>query len=755
MSYADIILPQAGPPFFTYRVGEDLLGRLSSGCAVAVPLGARQIVGGIILRVHDVEPAFPTRPVRRLLFSRPIVSPEQMRLWEWMAEYYMCTPGEVMTAALPALLKPAGFSEEEFAADEFQARRVRTVALTAAASGEGAFNEECEKLRRRAPKQYHALVEIAALGPGPIPRSELKAGAAVLVALSQKGLIAISECEAATLPANDPPAAFRLPELSPAQRTALDELREALRYHNTALLFGVPSSGKSEVCFHAIAGTLAKGRDVLLMLPEIALTTHFVQRVRRVFGPGVVVYHSALSPRQRAETYIRLARSTGGTLVVGVRSAIFLPLPRPGLIVVDEEQDSSYKQSDPAPRYNARDAAIVLAQESGAKVILASATPSLETWANAQGGKYGLVELTERWGGTPPPGVTISDTLRSARRGERRGNFNKELLDRMAGALGRGEQAIVFRNRRGIAPFIECAECGHVPRCGHCAIPLSVHRDSLRCHYCGASTPLPSLCPACGGMNLATKGFGTEKIEEELARLFPAARVARLDRDSTTSERAFRRIIGDFEAGATDILVGTQMVTKGLDFAGVSVVGVLGADNLLNHPDFRASENAFALIMQVAGRAGRRDVRGQVVIQTVSPGSRLIAQAAAGDYRAMAADLLAERAMYGYPPYARLVRVMLRHSDREVLGAAAARLAELLRPVFGERLLGPQPPVVEKIKGEYALIFLLKAPRGTLSDGAGAMPMSTVRETLRATSAAILAVPDFRRITLTFDVDPR
>ncbi len=687
MSYADIILPQAGPPFLTYSVGEELAGRLVPGCAVAVPLGVRQIVGGIVLRVHDRTPAFRTKPVLRLLFSQPIVSAAQMRLWEWMAEYYMCTPGEVMAAALPALLKPAGFSEEEFAADEFRARRVRCVALAAAASDEAAFNEVCEKLHKKAPKQYHALVELAGLGGGPVPRGELKADSAALAALLKKGLVVISEREisnyelritnVSTTEARMSPQSggagkadgvnYELPILSVAQQAALDGLRGALRDHNVSLLWGVPSSGKSEVCFHAIAGTLARGRDVLLLLPEIALTTQFVRRVRRAFGDGVVVYHSALSPRQRAETYIRLARSEGGTLVVGVRSAIFLPLPRPGLIVVDEEQDASYKQNDPAPRYNARDAAMVLARESGAKVILASATPSLETWANAQAGKYGMVELTERWGGTMPPEVTISDSRRAAKRGERRGNFNKDLTDRIAEALDRGRQAIVFRNRRGIAPFMECAACGWVPKCGHCNIPLSVHRDSMRCHYCGAAVPLPSLCPACGGnghsdftgkpacsssarsgsgkeSGLVVRGFGTEQIEEELARLFPAARIARLDRDSTSSERDFRRIIGDFEAGATDILVGTQMVTKGLDFAGVSVVGVVGADNLMNHPDFRASENAFAMLMQVAGRAGRRQERGQVVIQTVAPDSRLIAQAAAGDYRAMAADMLAERA---------------------------------------------------------------------------------------------------------------
>jgi primosomal protein N' (replication factor Y) len=754
VKWAEVIVPFAGPGFYTYGVGEELEGRLAVGSAVAVQFGAggRKIVGGIVLRVHGIRPAFDTKPVLRLLFDEPVVWPVQLRLWEWMADYYVCSPGEVMAAAIPALLKPSGFSEEEFAADEFSGRRVRMVGLGAGLTGDAALNETLERLRRRAPKQYHALVEIAGHGE-PAPRTALTTDSATLAALQKKGLVVFSEQEIS----HPEPARteFTLPELSPAQQTAFDGLRKALKNHKTALLYGVPASGKSEVCFHAIAGTLARGKDVLLLLPEIALTTQFVERVRRVFGPETVLYHSALSDRKRAETYIRLTRAAGPTLVVGARSAIFLPLPRLGLVVVDEEQDSSYKQDGPAPRYNARDSAVVLAARAGANTILASATPSLETWANTLSGKYGIVELTERWGGTQTPEVIISDTLRAVKRGERRSHFNKELLDSIGQALGRNEQVILFQNRRGLAPYVECTDCGHVPRCGHCAIPMSLHRGVLRCHYCGASTPLPERCPSCGSGNLSSRGFGTEKIEEELARLFPAARIARLDRDSATSERAFSRIIGDFEAGATDILVGTQMVTKGLDFENVSLVGVLNADNLMNHPDFRASERAYTLIAQVAGRAGRHpgdstaspSRRGRVVIQTAAPENRLLAQAAAGDYRAMAADALDERARLGYPPYSRLVSVMLRHADRELLGAAAAKLKTLLVPHLGERLLGPQPPVAEKIKGEYALIFLAKIPRNE--------PMSALREILAETARTLAAEAPFRRVTLTVDVDPQ
>lgn len=748
--YAEIILPIAGP-CYTFSVPSELAATVCEGCAVSVQFGARKIAAGIVFRLHGEKPPYKNiKPVLSLLFPEPVVDAAQMRLWEWMAGYYMCTPGEVMRSAIPAMLKPSGFSAEEFSKDVFRPRTAYFIALSPGIRTEEQLHETCEKLRKRSPKQYEALVEtVERLGNGvfggEIPRGILKSGAAAINALQKKNILTVSEREVAATEYTD--EAFPLPELSEAQAAAFARLREALRIKATALLFGVPSSGKSEVCFHAIAALLTRGRDVLLLLPEISLTTQFVRRVRRVFGERVVLYHSGLTDRRRAEAYVRLMRSGGGSLIVGVRSSVFLPMKRLGLIVVDEEQDSSYKQQDPAPRYNARDTAVVLAGLHNARVILSSATPSLETWANAASGKYGLVRLAERYGDAPPPEITISDTIRSAKRGERKSHFNKELLDRMGQALARGEQVILFQNRRGVAPYLECSGCGSVPRCTHCGIPMTVHRSSLRCHYCGACDAVPAACPKCGGANLVTRGFGTEKIEEELARLYPSARIVRLDRDSAGSETAYNRILNDFEHGATDILVGTQMVTKGLDFAGVSLVGILNADNLLHHPDFRASERAYQLIAQVAGRAGRRDKRGEVIIQTADPGNRIINQAAAGDYAGMAAEAMSERAAFMYPPYARLVSVMLRHSDREVLYGAARRFGEILRPHFCERLLGPQPPVVERIKGEYALVYLLKVPRGK--------PMSGIRETLSAAFQTLHSDPRFKKVTITPNVDPQ
>jgi primosomal protein N' (replication factor Y) len=748
--YAEIILPIAGP-CYTFSIPDTLSDSIEVGCAVAVQFGARKITTGIVHKIHSERPPFKTiKPIRELLFSVPVVTSEQMRLWEWIAEYYICSLGEVMRAAVPALLKPSGFSAEEFAQDAFKPRTATFIALSAEIDSEEKLGEVCEKLRRRAPKQYEALVEIAEkLGTGvfgsEIERKALTADITILHALRKKGIITLTErevsAESGTL------TDFNLPTLTTPQQKALNELHNSFQTHSTALLFGVPSAGKSEVAFHAIASMLARGRDVLLLVPEISLSTQFVGRVRGAFGERVILYHSALTARKRAEAYLTLTRAGGGSLVVGVRSAVLLPLKNLGLVVVDEEQDPSYKQQDPAPRYNARDVAVMLGQIHSARVVLSSATPSLESWTNAQGGKYGLVCLTERYGDAPPPKVIISDTLRAVKRGERKSHFNKELLDRLRAVVERGEQAILFQNRRGIAPYLECGDCGWVPQCVHCGIPMTLHRATLRCHYCGASEPLPSVCPKCGSLRLEARGFGTEKIEEELARLVPTARILRLDRDSAGSEGAYNRIISTFEAGGADILVGTQMVTKGLDFAGVSLVGILNADNLLNHPDFRASERAYQLIAQVAGRSGRRDRQGEVVIQTASPANPIINVAATGDYEAMASEILAERATYGYPPYGHLVTVLLRHSDRDVLGAGAEAFTEMLRPAFGDRVLGPQPPTVERIKGEWALVLMVKVARG--------VAMSRVREVLTDAMKTLAADPRFRKISVTPNIDPQ
>ena len=749
--YADIVLPLA-QPVYTFAVpgGTDV----AAGQAVAVQFGARKFYTGIVWRVHDRRPDFKTvKPIQRVLYDAPLLSAQQMALWEWIASYYMCSLGEVMRVALPALMKPSGDTEEEFSGDEFRPRTECYVSLAAELRDEGRFHEVCEKIERRAPKQYEALLELAAAGDetriatGEVARRLLRADYAVLHALERKKYIVCTQRERSVERGG---SAFRLPELTAHQLTALNALREQFAAgKTTALLQGVTGSGKTELYIHLIAEALARGGDVLLLVPEIAITAQLIARLERIFGSRVTAYHSKLTLARRTESYLRLTRSDGGELVVGARSALFLPLRHLQLIVVDEEHDTGYKQTDAQPRYNARDVAVVMARLREARTVLGSATPSLESYANALSGKYGLATLDERYGDARPPLVLVSDTLRAVKRNERKTHFNRLLLDKLADVLARGEQAMLFQNRRGFAPYVECRACGWTARCPRCNVTLTYHKrdDRLQCHYCGHVETVPVRCPACRAGEVTPAGFGTEKVEEELARLFPAARIERLDRDTATSERAYRAIIDRFESGQSDLLVGTQMITKGFDFARVSLVGILNADNLLFAPDFRAAERAFQLMTQVAGRAGRRDAAGEVVIQTTEPEHPVIRQVAAGDYEAMARTQLAERRAFAYPPYARLIRLTLRQRDRDLLYRASAALAVALRGRFGRRAMGPVAPPVDRIREEYITEFLLK-----IESGASA---SRAREVLREVLRQTLGAKEFQTVTLSCDVDPQ
>ncbi len=749
--YADIVLPLAQPAY-TFAVPEGMA--LAEGQAVAVQFGARRFYTGIVWRIHDRRPDFKTvKPIRRVLYDAPLLTAPQRALWEWIASYYMCREGEVMRCALPALMKPSGDSEEEFASDEFRPRTECYVSLAPELRDEEAFDAACERLERRAPRQYAALVEVASAGggariaAGEVARRLLHADAAVLHALARKGLVRLAEHERTVERGG---SSFLLPELSPAQLRALGELRSQFDGGRaTALLHGVTGSGKTEIYIHLAAEVLARGGDVLLLVPEIALTAQLIARMERIFGSRVTAYHSRLTPRRRTETYLRLNRSEGGEFVVGVRSSIFLPLKRLQLIIVDEEHDASYKQADPAPRYNARDCASVMARLMGCRALLGSATPSLETWLNARTGKYGLALLRERYGAARPPALFLSDTLRAAKRGERQGHFNKLLLDKIGQTLDRGGQAMLFQNRRGFAPYVSCTECGWTARCPSCNVTLTYHkgRGELVCHYCGHTEPVPAKCPSCRVTDAVPMGFGTEKIVEQVASLFPEARVARLDRDSATSERAFSATVADFAERRTDILVGTQMIAKGFDFEGVSLVGVLNADNLLHNPDFRAAERAFQLLTQVAGRAGRRDDAGEVVIQTSDPSHRVLRQVLEGDYEAMACAELAEREAFFYPPYARLTALTLRHRDPELVRRAVGELARRLRERFGRRVLGPIAPPVDRIRGEWLACLLLKVESGASS--------ARARELLGAELRRLAADPAFKTVTVVCDVDPQ
>ncbi len=747
--YADIVLPLA-QGLFTFEV-DDQLG-VELGRAVVVPLGSRsdKLYTGIVWRLHDQKPNYKViKRVIRTLYSRPLLNEEQREFWEWIAQYYMCSLGEVMRVALPAMMKPSGMCDEAFTLEEFRPRSEYYVSMPHYAPQE--FVELLSKRKRRAPKQYEALLEMSQILENSIgdklPRRVLSADIATLQSLSRKGDILL-EKEDVTLEKIHGKR-YILPSLSEHQQNALESIEASFETKSTTLLHGITGSGKTEVYIHLIASTLERGDDVLLLVPEIALTQQLIERMERIFGSRVVAYHSKLTSRRRTEIFLQLNSRDGGNFIVGVRSSIFLPLKRLKLIIVDEEHDASYKQHDPSPRYNARDTAVYLAAVRGSKTLLGSATPSLESWTNAQCGKYGLAELTERYGDAEEPDIIISDTIRAVKRGERKGHFNFDLLSRIRERLDRKEQVILFQNRRGFAPYIECGECGWSARCPHCNVTLTLHKGTLRlsCHYCGYTESTITQCPNCQHMELKPMGFGTEKVEEQISEIFPEANVARMDRDSVTSPRALAQIIEGVESGDTDILIGTQMITKGFDFSKVTLVGILNADNMLNSPDFRAEERAYQLMTQVAGRSGRRERGGEVVIQSSQASHRVLKMVSQRDYKSMASMLLQEREIFKYPPYARIVALTMRHKDRDLLYASANMLSTLLRPIFGRRLQGPVAPPVDKIRDEYIVSMNLKIELGASSNRA--------RQILTEKIDELRAEPRFRYVTILCNVDPQ
>ena len=749
--FADIVLPLAQPAY-CFSVPEGAEGdTLREGDAVAVQFGPKNIYTGIVWRLHDERPNVKRiKPIGRRLYDRPLLNEQSRRLWEWIADYYMCTIGEVMRVALPSLIKPQGSSAEEFLRDEFRPRMETYLSLSMQWRDKKALSEECDRISRRAPRRSEVLRQILSFdsaqcnSAGELPRRLIDCDSAQIAALRKGGYIEVVERERAVERGAN--IAFSLPELTPEQQRVASEIRFTRGVH---LLQGVTGSGKTEIYMNLIGEVLARGGDVLMLVPEIALTSQLIDRMERVFGSRVEAYHSRLTPRRRTETYLRLLHGEGGQLVIGARSALFLPLHHLQLVVVDEEHDSSYKQSDTAPRYQGRDVAIMLASLYGARTVLGSATPSLESYANAQWGKYGYSLLAERYGGAATPHIIISDTMRSVKRGERRTHFNQVLINSISDALSRGEQTMLFQNRRGFAPFVQCRGCGWTPRCPNCNVTLTEHRSSgrMECHYCGYTAAVPKSCPQCETVDLKPMGFGTERVEEAISALFPDARVARLDRDTVTSESAYNRIIHAFESGQTDILVGTQMITKGFDFGRVAVVGVLNADNLLFSPDFRASERAFALMTQVAGRAGRRQNEGVVIVQTSEPENQVIGWVARGDYQAMARSELADRHLFFYPPYARLVQFTLLSTDVQTLRRGVGEFAELLREKFGRRVAGPVAPPVDRIRGEYLLRLLLKIENGR--------SMARARELLREVIAQLQSKAEFKQIKIVIDVDPQ
>lgn len=667
--YVDVILPLPLQDCFTYALPATCEVVPQVGCRVIVPFGSSKFYTAIVMRVHSETPPYPTKPVSEVLDVTPVVLPEQLRLWQWIADYYLCPIGDVFKAALPTALKPK--------------------------------SESTRKSKTRKP----------------------------------------------TLPADVLPPTETASPLSEVQQQAMDNIVGQWQTHNVCLLHGVTSSGKTEIYIHLMQKAIEEGKQVLFMLPEIVLTTQLTERLRRVFGARMGVYHSRYPDRERVELYQKMLSDTPYDIVVGVRSSIFLPFKRLGLIIIDEEHETSFKQQEPAPRYHARNTALVLAAQVGAKALLGSATPSLESYHNALSGKYGLVTLKTRYAGLSLPDIEVIDVQEMQRKKMMTGIFSPQLLAQIRKALDGRQQVILFQNRRGYAPVLECRTCGWTPRCERCDVSLTMHRGfrQMVCHYCGKTYNIPLSCPNCESRELSSRGYGTERIEEQLQAILPEARIARMDLDTTRSRQNYEQILHDFEQGNTDILIGTQMVTKGLDFDRVSLVGILSADSMLAQPDFRSYERAFQLMEQVAGRAGRKEAVGHVVLQTRDAGNAIVQQVVMHDYEGMYAQQSQERELFRYPPFCRVIFLYLKHRNEQVVESLANDYAALLRQVFGERVLGPDTPPVGRVQHMHIRKLLLKVELTA--------PLTTVRQRLIALQSNILAMPQYRSAQIYYDVD--
>ena len=872
----DVVLPLPLAETYTYRLPESMRDRVRVGSRVIVPFGSKKIYSAIVVtQPHPQSPpeggtyngdernyAIPSgrdwgggslKEVLDVLDPAPILLPDQLWLWQWIADYYLCTLGEVYKAALPSGMKLESESVVEYNPDydtdtpftrneqylldlmerlreqriqdlqkaletqmvngkwsngkwpnvlpiikslldkgalimheqlkqNYRPRTIHCVRLTEAFFSQDRLNQLFDELHR-AQRQSDLLLRYLDLSKASaaltlqnrsllveLEKSTLMEGQseAAFKGLKDRGVLEVFEREVSRIEGQGargkeqeecirsgtidernllPLAPCPLP-LSPAQQIAYDSIRTAFTTREVCLLHGVTSSGKTEIYIRLIQEQIGQGRQVLYLLPEIVLTAQLVERLRRVFGDRLGVYHSKYPDAERVEVWQKQLSDQPYDIVVGVRSSVFLPFRRLGLIIVDEEHENSFKQQDPAPRYHARNVALVLARRVGAKTLLGTATPSLESYYNAQQGRYALVTLSERFGQVQLPRVEVVDLRDRRRRKEMKGPFSTDLLRAMREALERREQIILFQNRRGYAPQMECQTCGWNPRCTQCDVTLTLHRqnDRMTCHYCGATYPIPERCPQCEGHELVGVGYGTERIQEELAQLFPQARIARMDLDTTRSRTAYERLLYDFQHGRTDILVGTQMVTKGLDFERVSVVGILNADTMLNMPDFRSYERAFQMMAQVAGRAGRRNAQGRVILQTKNPDLSVISQVVANDYASLYRDQMQERESFHYPPFSRLVYINIKHKDVRVVEALARDMATLLRKVFGHRVLGPDTPPIGRIQLLYIRRLMLKVET-TAS-------MRDARQRLRQIQSYLLAQPQYKSAQMYYDVDP-
>lgn len=821
--FAEVILPLPLYSTFTYSVPKEMEPMVQIGSRVLVQFGKKKYYTAIVEATHSNAPVgYEVKPIMAVLDASPIIRYPQLKLWHWIADYYLCSPGEVFKAAIPTGLKPESETfislnpdyepdqEEPFKLSDRQAiilqmlqekkrmriseieaeTKIRNVAaiinplldngiieidekvveryrpkkisvaeLTFSRGNQDRLHE-CFSLIGKSRQQEKALIAYLDLSGWMNPRGELKdvtrqqlldtthVSPGVLRALADKGIMKFSNKSLNRFAADSKDHPIVLSPLSEPQSAALSSLKEGWTKHNIQLLHGVTGSGKTEIYTHLIEKALTDGNQVLFLVPEISLTTQLSDRLRKIFGSKLLVYHSKFSDSERVDIWRRLLSTNQPLVVLGVRSSVFLPFARLGLVIVDEEHESSFKQYDPAPRYNARDAALVLAQMHGAKSLLGSATPSVETYYKALSGKYGLVTLPQRFEGAALPDVEIVNMAEMRKKKEVKGILSSPLRNRIMKALTDRKQVIMFQNRRGFAPVVVCDQCGWSPKCRDCDVSLVYHKnlEMLRCHYCGFSQQLPKLCPACGQNSIRTFGYGTERIADEMHEQFEGYRVTRMDLDTTRNKDAYQEIIEEFARHETDILVGTQMVSKGLDFGDVTVVGVLNADTLLNFPDFRSNERAFNMLEQVAGRAGRRKEKGAVVIQTVNPKHEVLQYVKNHDYISYYNNEIADRANYAYPPFTKVIVIYLKNRDDMACDRAAVVLTMALRNVFGERVLGPEKPFISRVATYYLQSIMLKVETGA--------SMKKVKQLLRSILAGIAANPDIKSSIIYFDVDP-
>lgn len=812
--FIEVILPLALPKSFTYAVSEAEYDYIKQGMRVAVPFGRNKIYTGLVVELHQNPPQlYQAKEIHQILDEVAIVTDTQLQHWQWIADYYMCTIGEVYKTALPSgyllesetiltsqkdfnpqtasltdeeylvyealqqqsaikvqevadilnkktilpvinsLIKKNAVSLQEEISEKYKPKTVRYIRLKEEFLQQDNLNELLEILSRAA-KQREAVLQyfqLQAREKKPITVKQLTdqgATAAVVKTLIDKEIFEEYHLEEdrVTFEASEN-ASFGL---SPKQQEAFEGIKDSFKKHSVTLLHGITSSGKTEVYIRLIEKYILTGKQVLYLLPEIALTTQLVVRLAAYFGNQVAVFHSKYSNNERIEVWQQvLNNSEKAKIVIGARSALFLPFQNLGLIVIDEEHEATFKQQDPAPRYHARDAAIVLANYHNAKVLLGSATPSLETYFNVNSGKYGYAELKERYGYVVPPEIVLVDIKDKYKRKRMTGHFSDEMIEAITEALSNGKQVILFQNRRGFSPWVECMTCGHVPQCPQCDVSLTYYKykNQLRCHYCGHNIAKPTHCHQCHSAELSTKGFGTEQIEMELKELFPDKHSWRMDQDTTRGKYGYEKIIDAFKSREIDILVGTQMLAKGLHFDNVSLVGILNADNMLYQPDFRAFERAYQMMVQVSGRAGRKDVRGTVLIQTYNPLHNIIQQVTVNDYDGMYKEQLYDRHVYKYPPYYRLVKLTLKHREYEKLKDAALWLYNVLsQHLPGIPLLGPEEPAISRIRNEYIRTIMIKIPQGSM--------LAPAKKTIERVLLSFDAVPQYKSVKTSVNADP-